>query len=101
VRHCYALIALWDGKPPAKPSGTAKMVACKLEGKASALYLRRKPLLLGAENGPIFIVGTPRLESGENAASVENESKAGDAGCGSPESSANISRSLWLARCSR
>ena len=60
VRHCHALIALWDGQPPKRLSGTAEMVVCKLRAKPPALYPYRQPLLLGGENGPVYVVHTPR-----------------------------------------
>lgn len=56
VRHCQALIALWDGQPPVKPSGTAEMVRCKHNGVAPNLYPWREPLLFGAAYGPVFVV---------------------------------------------
>jgi hypothetical protein len=63
VRNCHALIALWDGQESGKPSGTTEMVTCKLEGKAPLLYPWRTPLLFGAENGPVYIIHTPRAHA--------------------------------------
>jgi len=67
VRHCHALIALWDGKEgdPARPSGTAEYVAFKLQGKAPALYpwTDAEPLGFGGERGPVYAIHTPRANA--------------------------------------
>lgn len=65
VGRCHALIALWDGAAPAKPSGTAEMVQCKLAGKTPKLFPWKKPLLMGGEKGPVFAICTPRESATE------------------------------------
>jgi hypothetical protein len=78
VRHCHALIALWDGQPPAKPSGTAEIVLCKLQGKPPALYPWKKPLLWGSENGPVFAICAPKVQSDDNAPITNQQTKPGE-----------------------
>jgi hypothetical protein len=67
VRHCHALIALWDGNEgdPARPSGTAEYVAFKLQGKAPAYYpwANAEPLGFRGERGLVYVIHTPRASS--------------------------------------
>jgi hypothetical protein len=69
VRHCHALVALWDGQPPdpARPSGTAESVAFKLHGRPPASYpfpLRAtEPLGYRSDRGPVCVIHTPRADA--------------------------------------
>ena len=60
VRHCLALIALWDDNPTGQPSGTAELVQFKLKGIPPPAYPWHGPLRFGSENGPVFHIFTPR-----------------------------------------
>jgi hypothetical protein len=67
VRHCHALIALWDGDPDPldelgrrKHSGTADYVALKLNGGRPKYYPHKYPLGFRGERGPVLVVHTPR-----------------------------------------
>lgn len=67
VLHCQFLIALWDGKQPEKPGGTAQIVQFQLEGLPEEWLSRMaEPSLAGLslldapENGPVYQVVTPR-----------------------------------------
>lgn len=60
-RHCYVLIALWDGEE-GKTGGTAEVVHMKLSGYAGRLGPDKGPLDM-AVVGPVYQVVTPRLSS--------------------------------------
>jgi hypothetical protein len=68
VRHCHALIGLWNGKVTGLSSGTEEMVEYKLRGKRPPLYPWCQPLGQGDETGPVYIVHTPRKGEGMDPA---------------------------------
>jgi hypothetical protein len=79
VRHCHALLALWDGNPgdPNRPSGTAEIVAFQLSGRPLALYPWRdaEPLGFRGDRGPLVVVHTPR--AGAQPADAPPQTPAG------------------------
>jgi hypothetical protein len=58
--HCHALIAIWDEKESEKDSGTGEIVSCKLEGRLPRKYPYPKPLQMGGDEGPVYILHWPR-----------------------------------------
>jgi hypothetical protein len=67
VRHCHALVALWDRDEDTTrhgPSGTAEFVAFKLHGRPGSLYPWTLPEPLGfrGERGLVFEIPTRREE---------------------------------------
>ena len=77
VRHCHALVALWDGdrSDTARPGGTAESVAFKLHGKPPTGYPGSfvEPLGFASDRGPVYIIHAPRKGnvSGKPAGVVE------------------------------
>jgi hypothetical protein len=63
VRHCHALIALWDTADEGGASGTGEIVAFKLSSAVPRLYPWRKPLLHGSDSGPVYVIYAPRIGS--------------------------------------
>ncbi|MBX9791432.1 MAG: hypothetical protein K2Y37_21125 [Pirellulales bacterium] len=64
VRHCHALVALWDGdrSDTARPGGTAESVAFKLHGRPPTGYPVRslEPLGFASDRGPVYIIHAAR-----------------------------------------
>lgn len=62
VRHCDALIALWDGREAERPSGTAEHVLFKLTGRPPGHYpwTAAAPLGYRGDRGPVCVIHTPR-----------------------------------------
>jgi hypothetical protein len=100
VRHCLALIALWDGKHTDKLSGTTEMVSWKLEGKAPKLYPCLKPLTT-AENGPVYILHTPRMGSTDDDSRMAGECRVKVPGADEPVSPRDLAwrRTWWRRVC--
>jgi hypothetical protein len=75
VRHCHALIALWDGNDaPQRASGTAEIVKFALSGAppAGLPNSRLQPLGYRGDRIPVVVVHTPRAPgNGEPAKSKE------------------------------
>jgi hypothetical protein len=69
VRHCHALIALWDVESEGKEGGSGEMVRYKLTGEIPATCSPREPLVRGEERGPVFVINTPRANKPNDAAS--------------------------------
>lgn len=69
VRHCHALIGLWDGKISGLKSGTEEIIEYKLRGQRPVFYPWHEPLGLGDEIGPVYIIHTPRVGSVEEPSS--------------------------------
>lgn len=69
VRHCHALVALWDGDEAASPSGTPEIVRFKLGGLAPEFYpwTTRFPLGFDGDRGPVFVVHCPRASERSRA----------------------------------
>jgi hypothetical protein len=68
VRHCHALIALWDVESQGKEGGSGEMVRYKLTGEIPATCAPREPLVRGEERGPVFVIHTPRANNPTDAA---------------------------------
>ncbi len=83
VRHCHALIALWDGDeggPARGPSGTKDHIIFKLQGRAAPLYPWSSAELLGfrGERGLVLVVHAPRATSAPDAGAAPPDRPAGE-----------------------
>ena len=83
VRHCHALIALWDGDeggPARGPSGTKDHIMFKLQGRAAPLYpwSSAEPLGFRGERGLVLVVHAPRARSAPDAGAAPPGRPAGE-----------------------
>ena len=83
VRHCHALIALWDGDeggPARGPSGTRDHIIFKLHGRAAPLYpwSSAEPLGFRSERGLVLVVHAPRARSAPDAGAAPPDRPAGE-----------------------
>jgi hypothetical protein len=83
VRHCHALIALWDGDEGGSargPSGTKEHIMFKLQGRAAPLYpwSSAEPLGFRSERGLVLVIHAPRVKSAPDAGAAPPGRPAGE-----------------------